>query len=92
MGLLVGKPLGIFSSAWLAIKLQLAPMPSNSNWLSLFGIAVLCGVGFTMSLFVGILAFGETESFYNDIVNCSIFSASILSGFLGYCVLRFSKT
>ncbi|KAA3661676.1 MAG: Na+/H+ antiporter NhaA, partial [Calditrichaeota bacterium] len=59
MGLFLGKQIGIMGLAWLAIQLKLAELPSNTNWLSLYGTSVLCGVGFTMSLFIGSLAFEE---------------------------------
>jgi NhaA family Na+:H+ antiporter len=89
-GLFVGKQLGIFTLCFLAIKLGLARMPEGANWGSLYGVSVLCGVGFTMSLFVGSLAF-ENVDFAPDQVfdeRLGIILGSILSAIVGFLVLH----
>jgi len=89
-GLFVGKQVGIFVLCMLAIKLGLAKMPDGANWGSLYGVSVLCGVGFTMSLFVGSLAF-ENVLFGPDQVfdeRLGIIVGSILSAVLGFLVLH----
>ena len=60
LGLFIGKQVGVFGLCWLAIKLKLASLPKGMSWGSLYGTAALCGIGFTMSLFIGSLAFEET--------------------------------
>ena len=59
LGLFVGKQIGVFAFAWAAIRMRLADLPANATWAQLYGVAILCGIGFTMSLFVGLLAFPE---------------------------------
>ena len=90
VGLFVGKQVGIFGFCWLAIKCKLTKLPNNMSWLSLYGTSALCGVGFTMSLFIGSLAFEETGA--NLIVDerLGILLGSLLSGLVGYFVLRVS--
>ena len=88
LGLFVGKQLGIFSLCWLAVRLGLARLPADISWLSLYGVSVLCGIGFTMSLFIGSLAFEmmDTSGVFNERIG--IIAGSLLSGVLGYLVLR----
>ncbi len=90
LGLFLGKQIGIFALCWLFIKLKLATLPSGMNWSGLYGASVLCGIGFTMSLFIGSLAFGETE--FHDMFDerLGIIVGSLLSGVLGFFVLRYS--
>ena len=88
LGLFVGKQLGVFTFVWLAIKLSFSPMPVGTTWLQLYGVAILCGVGFTMSLFIGSLALAEGGAGYARVDRLAIIAASILSGFVGYFVLR----
>ncbi|WP_305856256.1 Na+/H+ antiporter NhaA [Balneatrix alpica] len=64
LGLLVGKPLGVFGASWLLIKSGFAKLPSGANWSQLFGVSVLCGIGFTMSLFIGSLSFDQNAADY----------------------------
>lgn len=88
LGLFLGKQLGIFSISWLAIKLKIAKLPSNINWRQLYGMSIICGIGFTMSLFISTLAFAEHETQLHLIIKFSILAASLLSGITGYLVLR----
>ncbi len=90
LGLFLGKQIGIFALCWLFIKLKVAALPKGMTWAGLYGASVLCGIGFTMSLFIGSLAFGETE--FHDMFDerLGIIVGSLLSGVLGYLVLRYS--
>ncbi|MDF2867142.1 MAG: nhaA [Gammaproteobacteria bacterium] len=87
-GLLFGKQLGVFGACWLAVKAKIAKLPDGISWKQLYGVAALCGIGFTMSLFIGTLAFDETANLdYARLVRIGVFSGSILSGVCGYLVL-----
>lgn len=88
LGLFVGKQVGIFGFCWLFIKLKLTSLPNNMTWLSLYGTSALCGIGFTMSLFVGSLAFEETGVNLLFDERLGIVLGSLASGVLGYFVLR----
>lgn len=88
LGLFVGKQLGIFSLCWLTIRLGFAELPAGASWLSLYGVAVLCGIGFTMSLFIGSLAFDVSTTRVAFDERIGIIAGSLLSGVLGYAVLR----
>ena len=90
LGLFLGKQIGIFSLCWLFIKLKVAALPKGMTWAGLYGASVLCGIGFTMSLFIGSLAFGETEFHEMFDERLGIIVGSLLSGVLGYAVLRYS--
>ena len=90
-GLFIGKQLGVFSFAWLAIKLKLASLPEKVSWTQLYGAAILCGIGFTMSLFIASLAFEHVEQEYIRQVRLGILTASLLSAVLGYMLLRFTQ-
>ena len=85
-GLFFGKQIGVFLFSIVSIKLKIAQMPNNSNWLNLYGVGVLTGIGFTMSLFVGNLAFVENTQ-YVDGVKIGVLSGSLLSTILGYLLL-----
>jgi NhaA family Na+:H+ antiporter len=87
-GLFLGKQLGIFTICWLGVKSGIAHLPQGVNWLQLYGVALLCGVGFTMSLFIGSLAFEETGVNLLFDERLGIIIGSLLSGTLGYFVLR----
>lgn len=89
LGLFIGKPLGVFSFSWFLIHFKLAKLPEFSTWKSFFGIAVLCGVGFTMSLFLGTLSF-QNEDTYLAKVRIGVIIGSILSGLLGALILHYS--
>ncbi|MCG8671476.1 MAG: Na+/H+ antiporter NhaA [Pseudomonadales bacterium] len=90
LGLFVGKQIGVFGLCWLFIKLKWAQMPSGMNWGSLYGTAALCGVGFTMSLFIGSLAFEETGVNMIFDERLGIIVGSLTSGIVGYVILKFS--
>ena len=86
LGLFAGKQLGVFLFSYLSIKMGVAQMPNNSNWVSLYGVGILTGIGFTMSLFVGNLAFVNNIQ-YMDGVKIGVLSGSLLSTLVGYCLL-----
>ena len=91
LGLFIGKQLGVFVFSYISIKLKIAQMPNNSNWLNFYGVGILTGIGFTMSLFVGNLAFIENMQ-YMDGVKIGVLSGSLLSTVFGYLLLLiFSK-
>lgn len=89
LGLLIGKQIGVFVPLWLCVRLRLAPMPAGSNWAQLYGVALLCGVGFTMSLFIGGLAF-ETSEFAAP-VRVGVLGGSVFAAVAGYSVLRLAS-
>lgn len=86
VGLVVGKFCGVFSSAAIAIRLGIVDMPADASWRQLCGVAILCGVGFTMSLFIGLLAFENSEGLQEE-VKLGILVGSILAAILGSLVL-----
>ena len=85
-GLFFGKQIGVLLFSYLSIKLKFAEMPNNSDWLKLYGVAILTGIGFTMSLFVGNLAFFESQN-YLDGVKIGVLTGSLLSTLFGYFIL-----
>ena len=85
-GLFFGKQIGVFAFSFLAIKFKLAEMPNNSNWVSFYAVGILTGIGFTMSLFVGNLAFANNME-YMDGVKIGVLSGSLLSTLCGYFLL-----
>ncbi len=89
LGLFVGKQIGVFGSVWLAVKLGLARRPAGATWAHLYGMSLLCGIGFTMSLFIGLLAFGETGPL-KDQIKIGVLLGSIASAIVGWAVLRLS--
>jgi NhaA family Na+:H+ antiporter len=91
LGLFVGKQIGVFGSVWLAVKLGLAKRPAGTTWAHLYGMALLCGIGFTMSLFIGLLAFGEARP-WKDQTKVGVLLGSLLSAITGWAVLRFSAS
>ena len=90
LGLFVGKQVGVMAFSFLAVRLGAAQMPDNSSWLSLYGVSILTGIGFTMSLFVGNLAFVENLE-YIDGVKIGVLSGSLLSTVCGYFLLLFTS-
>ncbi len=89
-GLFIGKQVGVFGFSWLAIKFGLASLPKDSNWLQLYGLSILTGIGFTMSLFVDSLAYDDTQ-IYHYADKLAILLGSVLSGLIGYIILRIAK-
>jgi Na+:H+ antiporter, NhaA family len=88
LGLFVGKQLGVFLGSYIPVKLKLCKLPQNTNWKQIYGISVICGVGFTMSLFIGTLAFESGGPIYGDKVRLGILIASLTSAVIGYLVLK----
>lgn len=92
LGLFLGKQIGICSASWVCVKSGWASIPDGGNWGSLYGISLLAGVGFTMSLFIGTLAFGSFEQHYPAMVRLGVIIGSFIAGTLGYLVLRFTTS
>ncbi|CCW19953.1 Na+/H+ antiporter NhaA type [Sphingobium indicum BiD32] len=91
LGLFIGKQVGIFSTVWLLARLGWSQRPRDANWYQVYGIALLCGIGFTMSLFIGSLAFGE-GSHQNDAAKLGVLAGSIASAIIGFIVLRIAPS
>lgn len=91
LGLFIGKQVGVFGLSWLAIKCKLATLPKGVNWVSLYGVSLLTGVGFTMSIFVNSLAF-EDDTLFQGADRLAVLIGSLLSGVMGYLVLRFGTS
>jgi Na+:H+ antiporter, NhaA family len=89
LGLFVGKQAGVFGSVWLAVRLKIATRPANASWAQVYGVSLLCGIGFTMSLFIGGLAFPGGPQ--GDAVKIGVLLGSLLSAAAGMIVLRVSK-
>lgn len=90
LGLLLGKPVGVFGMSAIAIRMGLADAPAHASRLQMFGVALLCGIGFTMSLFIGLLAFPGDLILQSE-AKIGILAGSLLSGLLGYGVLRMAN-
>ncbi len=86
LGLFIGKQIGVFLFSIISIKLKIAQMPNNANWLNFYGVGVLTGIGFTMSLFVGNLAFVENVQYISG-VKIGVLTGSLLSTVFGYILL-----
>ena len=86
LGLFVGKQIGVFAGAWLTIKAGWATRPQGSTWAQIYGIAILCGIGFTMSLFIGLLAFTSDE--FHDATKIGVLAGSLASAVVGWAFLR----
>ncbi len=91
-GLFFGKQIGIFGLCWLTVKLKLAHLPKGSSWMQLYGVSLLCGIGFTMSLFIGTLAFEEHGLAYQTSVKIGVLIGSLLSACLGAFILAKAKS
>ncbi len=86
LGLLLGKPAGIISACWLAVKLRVTQLPGSVTWSQIAGVSVLAGIGFTVSLFIGGLAFGDSAEL--DAAKTAILLASLLAGSVGFVLLK----
>ena len=86
LGLFIGKQIGVFMFSYVSIKLGIGQMPTNSNWVNFYGVGILTGIGFTMSLFIGNLAFVENAQ-YMDGVKIGVLTGSLLSTLMGYFLL-----
>jgi len=86
-GLIVGKQIGVFGFSYIGNKLGIAKMPEGTNWLSIYGVSVLCGIGFTMSLFISSLAFENQGTEYISESRIGILLGSVIAAVLGYFVL-----
>ena len=90
LGLLAGKQIGVFGSVWLAVKAGVAARPAGASWAQVYGVSLLCGIGFTMSLFIGGLAFpAQPEA---DAVKIGVLLGSLMSAVVGVVVLRFTAS
>ncbi len=89
-GLFLGKQIGVFGFSWIAIKLGIARIPDKSTWLQLYGVSILTGIGFTMSLFVDSLAFTDGE-LYHQADKLAVLLASLSAGLMGYLILRVAR-
>jgi NhaA family Na+:H+ antiporter len=90
LGLVVGKLVGVFGASWLAIRLGVGQLPEGAGWLHLLGAALLCGIGFTMSLFIATLAFQGEAAQLAVASRLGILSGSVVAGLGAYLVLRFA--
>jgi len=88
VSLFFGKQIGVFVTTWLLIRFGLARLPEGANWLSIYGVSLLAGIGFTMSLFIGTLAFETGQVDYLAATRVGVLAGSILSAAAGYVVLR----
>ncbi len=88
-GLFLGKQIGIFSAIWIAEKIGFAPRPADASWTEIWGITILCGIGFTMSLFIGGLAFPGSPELIDE-AKIGILTGSVISAIVGFLILRFS--
>lgn len=90
LGLLIGKPLGIFLFSWGAVKTGVAKLPEGVNFMNIFAVSVLCGIGFTMSIFISSLAFGSTNADFDTLARLGILMGSTTAAILGYVLLSVS--
>lgn len=86
LGLFVGKQIGVFAGAWFTVKAGWAARPAGSTWTQVYAVAILCGIGFTMSLFIGLLAFTTDE--FHDATKIGVLGGSVLSALVGWSLLR----
>ena len=88
--LFVVKQVGIFIPPWLMVVSGLAKRPAGTNWLQIYGASIVCGIGFTMSLFIGGLAFEAGDFYYAAAVRMGVMEASLAAALWGYFVLRYA--
>ena len=86
LGLFVGKQVGIFGACWLAVRLGVARLPEGTDWLALYAVAILCGIGFTMSLFIGALAFDDPG--HAASLRIGVLAGSLISAIAGIAIMR----
>lgn len=91
LGQCIGKQLGVFGACWLLIKYKIALLPIGTTWLQMYGVSLLCGIGFTMSLFIGALSFESGGPAYSNIVRTAILLGSLISAVIGVLILKFSQ-
>ena len=89
-GLFVGKQIGVFLTTWAVVRLDWADCPEDASWGQVYGVSLLCGIGFTMSLFIGLLAFPSSPEL-QDAVKIGVLAGSVLSGIAGALVLMLAK-
>lgn len=89
VGLVLGKLIGVFGAVWLSVRTGLANLPPSASWGQMLGVSLLCGIGFTMSLFIGLLAFNDP--FLQDRMKFGILTGSVIAGISGYVVLRLTN-
>jgi NhaA family Na+:H+ antiporter len=90
LGLFIGKQVGVFGAIWAMVKLGYADMPVDASWRQIYGVAILCGIGFTMSLFIAALAFGQGSA-ENEIAKIGILAGSFVSALAGWAILAGSN-
>jgi NhaA family Na+:H+ antiporter len=86
LGLVLGKPIGLLGATWLVVRSGLAPLPQGVSWVAMAGAGILAGIGFTMSIFIATLAFGDPELLATT--KLAILAGSLLAGALGVLMLR----
>jgi NhaA family Na+:H+ antiporter len=84
-GLVLGKPLGVSGAVWLALRLRLGRLPENASWRHVHGVSMLCGIGFTISLFIGALAFAGAD--LQAEAKLGVLAGSFVSGLMGWLIL-----
>jgi NhaA family Na+:H+ antiporter len=90
LGLFLGKQIGVFGAVWIAVRMRWADRPEGASMMQAYGVALICGIGFTMSLFIGLLAFPSSAQ-AQDAVKIGVLAGSLLSAIAGALVLRFSS-
>jgi NhaA family Na+:H+ antiporter len=86
LGLFIGKPIGILIMSWLSVKLKIAALPESTTWMHVLGLGLLGGIGFTMSIFIALLSFGDAA--HQNEAKFAILIASTLAGICGFCILN----